>query len=80
MAVPADGAGRAQPLPAGLRGAPAGVGADRLIKLAAWWLKLGIESERIQPGKLQQNGRHERMRRVLKAETVRPPAANRRRQ
>ena len=58
----------------------ASVGAGRLSKLAAWWLKLGIELERIQPGKPQQNGRHERMHRVLKAETARPPAANRRRQ
>ena len=43
-------------------------------------MKLGIELERIQPGKPQQNGRHERMHRVLKAETARPPAANRRQQ
>ena len=58
----------------------ASTGAGRLSKLAAWWLKLGIERERIQPGKPQQNGRHERMHRVLKAETARPPAANRRQQ
>ena len=58
----------------------ASTGAGRLSKLAAWWLKLGIELERIQPGKPQQNGRHERMHRVLKAETARPPAANRRQQ
>jgi putative transposase len=30
----------------------------------------------IQPGKPQQNGQHERMHRVLKAETPRPPAVN----
>jgi len=30
----------------------------------------------IEPGKPQQNGQHERMHRVLKAETARPPAAN----
>lgn len=58
----------------------ASTGAGRLSKLAGWWLKLGIELERIQPGKPQQNGRHERMHRVLKAETARPPAANRRQQ
>ena len=34
----------------------------------------------IGPGKPQQNGRHERMHRPLKAETTRPPAANRRAQ
>ena len=32
--------------------------------------------ERIEPGKPQQNGRHERMHGTLKAETSRPPAAN----
>ena len=58
----------------------ASTGAGRLSKLAAWWLKLGIEWERIRPGRPQQNGRHERMHRVLKAETARPPAANRRQQ
>ena len=36
-------------------------------------LKLGILPERIAPGKPQQNGRHERMHRTLKAETTSPP-------
>ena len=45
-------------------------GAERLSKLPAWWLKLSIELERIQPGKPQQNGRRECMHRVLKAETA----------
>jgi len=31
-----------------------------------WWIKLGILPERIEPGELQQNGRHERMHRTLK--------------
>ncbi|APR76205.1 Mobile element protein [Minicystis rosea] len=31
-----------------------------------WWIKLGIVPERIEPGKPQQNGRHERMHRTLK--------------
>src|SRR6266852_2858419 len=48
----------------------------RLSKLAVWWLRLGIQIERIQPGHPQQNGRHERMHRTLKAETARPPRAN----
>ena len=43
-------------------------------------MKLGIELERIQPGKPQQNGRHERKHRVLRVETARPPAANCRQQ
>jgi putative transposase len=41
-----------------------------------WWIKLGVKPERIEPGKPQQNGRHERMHRTLKAETADPPAAS----
>ncbi|MGH8729634.1 MAG: integrase core domain-containing protein [Burkholderiales bacterium] len=48
----------------------------RLSTLSAWWVRLGVLPEFIEPGKLQQNGRHERMHRTLKAETTRPPAAN----
>jgi transposase InsO family protein len=47
-----------------------------LSKLAVWWLRLGIDIERIKPGRPQQNGRHERMHLTLKKETVRPPGAN----
>lgn len=43
-----------------------------LTKLSVWWLKLGIRLERIEPGKPQQNGRHERMHRTLKQETALP--------
>jgi transposase InsO family protein len=46
----------------------------RLSELSAWWVRLGILPELIEPGKPQQNGRHERMHRTLKAETTRPPA------
>jgi len=45
-------------------------------KLTAWWWKLGIRHERIEPGHPEQNGRHERMHRTLKAATAQPPAAN----
>ena len=48
----------------------------RLSKLAVWWLRLGIQIERIQPGHPQQNGRHERMHRTLKLEATKPAAAN----
>jgi hypothetical protein len=44
----------------------------QLSKLSVWWLRLGIDIERIKPGKPQQNGRHERMHRTLKQETTRP--------
>jgi hypothetical protein len=47
-----------------------------LPKLAVSWLRLGIEIERIKPGKPQQNGRHEGMRRRLKQEATRPPGMN----
>jgi putative transposase len=40
----------------------------RLSKLSVWWLRLGIQIERIQPGHPQQNGRHERMHLTLKKE------------
>ena len=46
----------------------------RLSSLSAWWIRLGVMPELIEPGKPQQNGRHERMHRTLKAETTRPPA------
>ena len=46
----------------------------RLSKLSAWWVRLGILPELIEPGRPAQNGRHERMHRTLKAETTRPAA------
>jgi transposase InsO family protein len=48
----------------------------RLSSLSAWWVRLGVMPELIEPGKPQQNGRHERMHRTLKAEATRPPAAS----
>lgn len=47
-----------------------------LSRLAVWWLRLGIRIERIQPGKPQQNGRHERMHLTLKQEATKPPGYN----
>jgi putative transposase len=44
-----------------------------LSPLAVWLLKLDVLPERIEPGKPQQNGRHERMHRTLKAHTAAPP-------
>lgn len=55
-------------------------GESGLTALTVWWIKLGIVPEHLQPGKPQQNGRHERMHRTLKQETASPPAANRRAQ
>lgn len=51
--------------------APAG-----LSRLAVWWIRLGIFPERIMPGRPDQNGRHERMHRTLKAATAKPPRSS----
>jgi transposase InsO family protein len=71
---------RSYGLPLSIRcdnGAPFGsTGAGGLTRLSAWWLKLGIEPRFIRPASPQENGRHERMHRTLKAHTSRPPAAN----
>jgi transposase InsO family protein len=56
-------------------GAPfASLALARLSKLSAWWIRLGITPELIEPGHPEQNPRHERMHRTLKDETTRPPA------
>lgn len=47
-----------------------------LSKLSVWWLRLGIQIERITPGMPQQNGRHERMHLTLKKEATKPAAEN----
>ena len=51
-------------------------GLYNLSRMAVWWLRLGIEIERIKPGRPQQNGRHERMHLTLKQEATRPAGAN----
>jgi transposase InsO family protein len=51
-------------------------GLYNLSKMAVWWLRLGIEIERIKPGHPQQNGRHERMHLTLKKEATRPAGMN----
>lgn len=47
-----------------------------LSQLSVWWISLGIVPELIEPGKPQQNGRHERMHRTLKERTASPPRGN----
>jgi transposase InsO family protein len=39
-----------------------------LTKLSVWWMTLGIQLDRITPGKPQENGGHERMHRDMKKE------------
>ena len=48
----------------------------RLSQLSVLWVQLGITPELIRPGKPQDNGRHERMHRTLKARTANPPRSN----
>jgi transposase InsO family protein len=50
--------------------------AGGLTRLSAWWLKLGIKPGFIQPASPQENGRHERMHRTLKQQTLQPLAAD----
>src|SRR4029077_6344307 len=40
------------------------------------WLRLGMRGERNEPAHPEQNGAHEQMHRVLKAETTRPVSSN----
>ena len=46
-----------------------------LSRLGVWLVKLGVRPEYIDPGKPQQNGRHERMHRTLKEQTVILPSS-----
>ena len=58
----------------------ANTGLHGLTQLNVWWIRLGIQHQRIHPASPQENGAHERMHRTLKAETTRPPAVDCRRQ
>ena len=49
----------------------ANIGLHGLTQLNVWWLRLGIQHQRIRPASPQENGAHERMHRTLKAETTR---------
>ncbi len=51
-----------------------------LSRLTVWWLKLGIQVERITRGHPEENAAHERMHRELKAEATRPREKNARAQ
>lgn len=51
-------------------------GIHGLSQLNVWWMRLGIQHQRILPAHPQQNGAHERMHKTLKGEAIRPPRAN----
>jgi putative transposase len=48
-------------------------GIHGLSQLNVWWMRLGIQHQRILPAHPQQNGVHERMHKTLKAGAIRPP-------
>jgi putative transposase len=51
------------------------IAAAHLSPLAIWWLKLGIQLDRIDRGHPEQNGRHERFHLTRQEATTIPPAA-----
>jgi transposase InsO family protein len=68
---------RAFGLPQAIRtdnGVPfASCGIHGLSQLNVWWMRLGIQHQRIRPASPQENAAHERMHRTLKADAIRPP-------
>lgn len=59
-------------------GAPFGnaLALRRMTQLSVWFMDLGITPVYSDPGHPEQNGRHERMHRELKAASTRPPGKN----
>lgn len=58
-------------------GAPFGSrGLGGLSRLGVWMLRIGVQPVFIQPGRPDQNGRHERFHETLKAETASPPRSS----
>lgn len=56
-------------------GCPFGAeGALGLTRLSVWWIRLGIRVEFITPGSPGENGAHEQMHGIYKAEVANPPA------
>ena len=51
-------------------------GLGRLSRLGVWLVRIGVQPILIQPGRPDQNGRHERFHETLKAETACPPRAS----
>jgi transposase InsO family protein len=51
-------------------------GLGRLSRLGVWLLRLDVRPVFIEPGRPDQNGRHERFHETLKAETATPPRAS----
>lgn len=49
-------------------------GLGRLSRLGVWLVRIGVVPVLIEPGRPDQNGRHERFHETLKAETASPPS------
>jgi putative transposase len=75
-----EGLFRAYGLPQAIRtdhGAPFATPACcRLSALSMRWITLGIRHQRMEPGRPEQHGAHERMDHTQKAEATRPPEQN----
>lgn len=51
-------------------------GLGRLSRLGVWLVRVGVIPVLIEPGRPDQNGRHERFHETLKAETANPPSGS----
>lgn len=51
-------------------------GLGRLSRLGVWLVRVGVVPVLIEPGRPDQNGRHERFHETLKAETASPPSSS----
>lgn len=51
-------------------------GLGKLSRLGVWLMRLGVQPVLIEPGRPDQNGRHERFHETLKVETAMPPRAS----
>jgi transposase InsO family protein len=51
-------------------------GLGRLSRLGVWLVRIGVVPILIEPGRPDQNGRHERFHETLKAETATPPSGS----
>ena len=52
------------------------VSLGRVSRLSIWWIKLGIQPILIEPGRPDQNGKHERMHKTLKSDATIPASGN----
>lgn len=51
-------------------------GIHGLSQLNGWWMRLGMQHQRMHPGRPQENGAHERRHRTRKRAAIRPPRAD----